>query len=918
MAGIVPIAGVVHAAPSDTAWHEGFEGPNPSWRASGADMEYRIDEHGRRRGGAHTGQASEQIRVTGSNGTYIYFSHPVPPSQITSELAPSVWIKADRPGLQILARIVLPNLIDPKTRQPAAVFVRGTSYSQVGIWQQLRIENVPLELERQLRVLRLQLARPDVDARGAFLDQVWLNVFGGPGTTNVAIDDLELSGIVDPALAPRKSDAASPIPFSREPIGERDPATTWAGTANGTRPLGRDIKLDGSVLLVDGHPFFPRILRYQGERLELVAKTGFNAIRLTQPPPPQLLADAERLGLWIVCPPPRGPAVQPGMPAPLAAEIGPEYDSVLAWHLGDGLTGEELSAVTAIARQLEPLDSRRKRPIVCAPETDLRAYSSRVNYLCFGRAPLGTSIELGDYMNWLRERPRLARPGTPFWTTVQTELSPAACEQAAMFSGSRPPIPADGESLRMLTYSALSAGARGIEFRLGSPLDTAPQSLQLELSLLNLELELAEPWAATGSYVTTAASRDQQIVGAVLQTQTTHLLLPMRVAPHSQYIPYLPEQAAHGPVTIVVPGIPEWHSAFELTPAGLLPLKHTRGTGGEHITIDDFQFSSMVLITADPAVIDTLTRRLTQMADRSAPLQRELTAQTLSEVEAIDRRLPHKPPEALPTEWLTKARAGLAEADKSLAAGDRPAAYQAARKAIGPLEQFKRYRWEQVLTGQNSLATSPFYVSFETLPDQWRLMDQLRYLQPGNNQLPGGDCENLGWMLQQNWKHVDLTPQADLHAHVELSTKQPHGGKSSLHLQVKPTSEDDPPALVETAPVWVTTPPISVQAHELLAIRGFARVPTQIAGSIDGLMILDSIGGESLAERIGQTNGWREFIMYRVAPRDGTFTVTFALTGLGDAWLDDISIAPVTRIAGNELGRLQPLPPVNGSLPVRR
>ncbi|HEV3416257.1 MAG TPA: hypothetical protein VG056_05575 [Pirellulales bacterium] len=920
MACIVPIARIARAAPSDTAWHEGFEGPNPSWRVSGADMEYRIDEHGRHQGGAHTGQASEQIRVTGSNGTYIYFSHPVPPSQITSELAPSVWIKADRPGLQILARIVLPNLIDPKTRQPAAVFIRGTSYSQVGIWQQLRIENAPLELERQLRVLRLQLARPDIDARGAYLDQVWLNVFGGTGTTNVAIDDLELTGIVDPALGPRISDRAPTPPFSREPLGERGPAgLTWAGTANPPIRQGgpaHDIKLDGSVLLVDGHPFFPRILRYQGESLEFVAKTGFNAIRLTQPPPPQLLADAERLGLWIVCPPPRGQAGRPDMPAPLAAEIGPEYDSVLAWHLGEGLTGQELSTVTAIARQLELLDSRRKRPIICAPETDLRAYSSRVNYLCFSRAPLGTSIELGDYTNWLRERPRLARPGTPFWTTVQTELSPAACEQAAMFSGSRPPIPADGESLRMLTYSALSAGARGIEFRLESSLDSAPQSLQLELALLNLELELVEPWAATGSFVTTAASLDQQIVGAVLQTQTTHLLLPIRIAPHSQYIPYLPEKATHEPVTIVVPGIPEWHSAFELTPAGLLPLKHTRGTGGEHITIDDFQLSSMVLITADPVVIDALTRRLAQLADRSAPLQRELTAQTLAEVEAIDRRLPHKPPEALPTEWLAKARAGLAEADKALA-GDRPAAYRAARKAIGPLEQLKRYRWEQVLTGQNSLATSPFYASFETLPDQWRLIDQLRFLQPANNQLPGGDCENLDWMMQQQWKHVELPPQADLRTYVELSTKQPHGGKSSLHLQVKPTNEDEPPALVETAPVWVTTPPIGVQAHELLAIRGFVRVPTQIAGSIDGLMILDSIGGESLAERIDKTNGWREFIMYRVAPRDGTFTVTFALTGLGDAWIDDVSIAPVTRLAGNELGRMQPLPP-NGGLPVRR
>ena len=521
-------------------------------------------------------------------------------------------------------------------------------------------------------------------------------------------------------------------------------------------------------------------------------------------------------------------------------------------------------------------------------------------------------------MGWLRERPRLARPGTPFWTTVETELSPAAREQAAMFSPARPPIPADGESIRLLAYSALAAGARGIEFDLEQPLETAPRSLQVELTLLNLELELAEPWSATGTYMATAASSDPQIVGAVLETQTTHLLLPMRIAPGSQYVP---KPAAPGPITIVVPGIPDAHESYELTPAGLLPLAHKRVTGGMQITIDNFQLSSMVLITPNPVVIDTLTRRLAQLAVRSAPLERELATETLAEIEAVERQLPRRPLESgLPAEWLARGRAGIAAADR-LSATDPPGAYQAARKAIGPLEQFKRYRWEQVVTGENSLATSPLTVGFSTLPDQWRLLAQLRYVRPSNNQLAGGDCENLAWMMQQGWRHVEH-PLADLRSSVELSPTQPHGGRYSMRLQVKAADPNDPPGLVETAPVWVTTPPISVQAHELIAIHGFVRVPTPISGSIDGLLILDSIGGQSLAERVGQTKGWRDFTMYRVAPRDGPFTVTFALTGLGDAWIDDLSIAPVSRLAGNELGQLPRLPPVgsgaNGGWPVRR
>ena len=264
-----------------------------------------------------------------------------------------------------------------------------------------------------------------------------------------------------------------------------------------------------------------------------------------------------------------------------------------------------------------------------------------------------------------------------------------------------------------------------------------------------------------------------------------------------------------------------------------------------------------------------------------------------------------------------QARSDLAAADKALASGDRAAAYQAARKAIGPIEHFKRYRWEQAVTVQNSLVASPFTVAFETLPDQGRLIEQLRFLQPGNNRLAGGDCENLNQMQMQGWRHVER-PQTEVKSTVELSTEQPHGGRYSLHLQLKPAQSDDPPGLIETAPLWVTTAPVAVHAQQLIAIRGFVRVPKAIAGSIDGLLILDSIGGESLAERIGKTQGWREFVMYRVAPSEGMFIVTFALSGLGDAWIDDVSVAPVTQLAGNELGRLPTGPPANGGQPIRR
>jgi len=93
--------------------------------------------------------------------------------------------------------------------------------------------------------------------------------------------------------------------------------------------------------------------------------------------------------------------------------------------------------------------------------------------------------------------------------------------------------------------------------------------------------------------------------------------------------------------------------------------------------------------------------------------------------------------------------------------------------------------------------------------------------------------------------------------------------------------------------MWITSAPVAVRAGQLIRIEGQVRVPGAIEGSLDGLMIVDSIGGGALAERIGAADGWRPFVMYRAAARDEQLTLTFVLTGMGEAWLDDVRVSVV-------------------------
>ena len=76
----------------------------------------------------------------------------------------------------------------------------------------------------------------------------------------------------------------------------------------------------------------------------------------------------------------------------------------------------------------------------------------------------------------------------------------------------------------------------------------------------------------------------------------------------------------------------------------------------------------------------------------------------------------------------------------------------------------------------------------------------------------------------------------------------------------------------------------------MVRIQGWINVTGEIHESREGLIIVESLGGLALAERIYETTGWQEFSLYRTADRFGELAVTFVLTGLGEVWFDDLTI----------------------------
>ena len=178
---------------------ESFESAEPTWRFAEADCRAAITDQQRTFQTSHAGSGSEFVQVTAENGTHVYLTHDIPPAAIISELNVSLWIKADRPGVQLLARVVLPRSLDKQTGKPLTMFVRGTLYEQVGAWQQLRIDSVAALLAPAVRVKRSELHQ-NIDEKQAYIDKIVLNAYGGARITNIYIDELEVAGLVTPAL----------------------------------------------------------------------------------------------------------------------------------------------------------------------------------------------------------------------------------------------------------------------------------------------------------------------------------------------------------------------------------------------------------------------------------------------------------------------------------------------------------------------------------------------------------------------------------------------------------------------------------------------------------------------------------------------------------------------------------------------
>jgi hypothetical protein len=609
---------------------------------------------------------------------------------------------------------------------------------------------------------------------------------------------------------------------------------------------------------------------------------GFNTISLESLPTSAQLAEAEQLGLALFCPPPDPQTIQ-------TAGIDEALSPVLAWNLGTQLSSEDLEPLERWERLVARHDPREARPTVLAPQLRTLEASRIADITLVGRAVLGTELTMREHATWLSQRKRLTRPGTPLWTTLETEPSSAQHLQlAALTSAATARRATSYQQLTALTSAALGIKPQGFLFESYTSLtseDRVTQQRARALELTNLRLQLMEPWLVAGKELLAARCSQPELSALVLQAERSHLLVPVW---WSQPLKSAGPPQSAVPLSFVVPGVAESSDAFLLSLGGLERVRRRRVTGGIRVSLDALPSDSLLLFSDDPRAIAQVTRYLRSIAPRAARLRRDLASDRLEAIAGTYAQLRTEITLAAPlTAQLDNAQRALARCDQALSGKQFDVAYLQADRLESALDQF-----EQTLEAE--LGQSAPALEVMPLPERLALQRTFARAPLTANLLAGGGFESLSGLLENGWRHKQL-PLEGITSAVRLSPEAPHSGSYCLELEARPVDPLAPATVVPTSPVWVASAPLQLAAGDLVEITGVARLPEPLVGSVDGLQIFDSLGGTEMALRIQVAPSWQPFRLVRAVIAPAELSVTIALSGLGKAQIDDLAIRKVTR-----------------------
>lgn len=848
---------------------------------------------------------------------------PVSPALVFGELRCSLRVRTTCPNVRLALRIIFPRQIDPRTGRMLEAELVGERYTDRGQWQTLVCATTDAAFEGLLIRLRGQLVDgvnvTSLDAREAYVSAAVLLFDGPPGESSVLTDDLQLAPIVAP----------SPGLLPQEPL-----------AAN----LKPRIQMADDRILLDGQPFFPRFTPYHGEQPATLANADLNMVWISDHEDTALLDALAQQGLGAIAQPPRitRDAEQLGREAlvPFTAQTA----GIWAWMLGQGIPESESRFISHWTTAVQDADRQLRRPILADVEGSERHFHRFVSMLGGSEQTMQTAINPLDAVRRFHARQNAGLPGKPMFAFIMTE--PADVRLDAL--SAEGPLPVlEPEQILLQGHMALAAGYKGIGFSKHVPLDAStPGTAGLDerlfaIKLLNLQIKVLEPWLSTGRLVqqldarvgedafrgnrrgigssplaskwdTTmsaspqphqqadvrkpAAGESLPVRASMFQTDYGYLILFVGYEPGAQFVPGA-GQAEHVRVLITGDAVQGWEVTSTDVATSNLEMKHE--SGGTEIHLKKFDRFAAVVIPRDGQAIDLLKRQLRESRPAVAETSLKLAELKLERVRRVHAELVEMRTAPVPEaeRWLQAADQTLKLARRELANQHYTDTQEYCMASLSFCRRLQRQHWERAQEPLASPLASPWSVAFQTLPQHWRLVEELsRRSRTSENLLPSGDFENHA-ELESTWSYESSSKagQLGMEPSVEL-VRQAAQGSHALAVTLPSPQLPGPPLSLSEPPWTMISPEVPYRQGEMLFVSGRISVPAQLDSMTGGLAVYDSILGRSAGLSFTQaTNGWERFYLIREAPADGLLKLHFEMNSPGTVVLDDLQVLTLSR-----------------------
>jgi hypothetical protein len=1004
---------------------DGFETPEPIWQREYTDATVSLRAHDRSPRAAHGGKLSEHFQLESAAGNQFFVSYATPRVPVDDDLTLSLFVRANRGGAQLFARVVLPADIDPETQAPSFVMVPGTIFDQGDRWQKLEIVGMMPTIERLARVLRAS-SRRAVSLEGAYVERLVVNLMSGPGQWEVFLDDLEISPVAGELLAAwSKSESSGKTAADRT---GRSVAAKGSGRAKGRFRLERNLLEKRGV---DGRysPWFPTAIDAPGANAVELRRAGFDLLVDRETSDQKRLKSLVDSGVLLIKRLDGSTSLDGSRRLLDQMTAYPLRQSVAFWQIGEHLGRQRETTARAgeLTRFREALGAVRE-----LDDDDSRLVTATVDgeLPLFARAPMGLDVigveprlwasaqSFLDSYQYLGQRKLLtARSNLAglFWAWVPAATSP---EVIRNIWGDNT-VPAWGvpsvqpEQLRLMTYLALAAGYRGLGFKGDAELtanDGPGRALWIEMSFLNLEIDLCEQILAENdvpipfynvydpdppplpSNANQLASKkpvkkpellprgEIRAAAVALRERKGSLLFVADYAAGGQY---QPGQMAVDKL-VITPILPEGTQPFEITPGEVKVLTPERVPGGRRITVEEFDTTSLILCTGDLGLYERVRAIVEGLRHKAVPLaieQAEIMLKMVTEINGrlaadghqirtkVDLKLRRQagmeeaPPDV--PDLLARSMEAIKNAREAQERQDYALAWAEARRARRPLRIVMSAHWDQSWAAFARAAESinpdgpkeedeepkrverkpkvkldaplmllpiscPPLISFFTLPESYIWIDWIKGrpgYQFGPNRVPSGSFDDSEAVTAEGWLDVsyqmegidakigivsrtEANGKAVKKGHPSLDQLSPdnYDGNRVVKLKVVPEHDDELdtilPKFFDFPVAAIRSPPIPVQANNLIRISVLVKRPYLSAGGAGGIIVRDSIGGEQFQFRSNAPiSSFSRVVLFRKAPADGTMTVTLGLAGYAEVYFDDFR---VEVIESGERGGVNP------------